>query len=687
MMCRAGALRIVGGTGKISRASTEASGAWRIYTLSMAWARWVSLAVIPLAAGSLAVAAWAVSSGVDSSALPWLLLTILMAAPALVFGHLITHRFPDQSVGALLSGAGLLMLTVGANDTYLAAAQGNPHLPISNLAMSLIQGSWMLLYLPWAFMLLIFPSGRFESQGARRIAGGLLATTAVFALLAGLGATPYANEFQESHRGLGPLAGADVAAVLLLPLFLVLLVLSFVNVARRFKGADAAMKNQIRWLAVAGASVPGTLLMCWIGYLIFKDPSVVVLGLAAMNITIPCVLGLAILSPSPFDAGRVLVSLLSGIILLGAVTAWAVLLLGWPGVASPAEAAFTVAGVAGGTLLVAGQRQRLRRRIGRIFYAEQERVLDAIADLQDRVLANAARPAELESVLRASTGDASLRVGYAALDGGSFHDARGYLVEVADGIPVSLAGQLSGAIIPGNQHSRALNGDSIQALSLLLEMGRQQLELASALAEVEASRSRLLLASHQEARRLERDLHDGAQQRLVALGMSLRVIQARLPARSGELRGNLDQAVAELGTAVAELRQIAHGVRPSALDDGLPAALRQLSGRSPTPLTLVIAEPLPDMAEIVGATAYFVASEAVHNAVRHAQARHISVSLAQSGPSICLRISDDGRGGARRAEGGGLAGLTDRVNALGGRLSLHSSAGNGTTIEAVLPCN
>ncbi|MFQ4149457.1 ATP-binding protein [Arthrobacter sp. LAPM80] len=142
----------------------------------------------------------------------------------------------------------------------------------------------------------------------------------------------------------------------------------------------------------------------------------------------------------------------------------------------------------------------------------------------------------------------------------------------------------------------------------------------------------------------------------------------------------------ELGTAVAELRQLAHGVRPSALDDGLPAALRQLSGRSPTPLTLHIVEPLPEVPEIVGATAYFVASEAVHNATRHAQAQRISIVLKQQGVSISLRISDDGRGGARCAEGGGLAGLTDRVNALGGELRLTSAEGRGTTLEAVLPC-
>lgn len=671
--------------GEITRASTESLSAPRIYTVSMAWARWVSLAVLPLAAGSLIVAAWAVATGVDGAALSWLLLSIVIAIPALIFGHLITHRFPHHAVGALLSAAGLVMVTLGANDTYLAAAQIHPELPINNVLMSLAQGSWMVLYLPWALMLLIFPSGRFESLGARLIAGGLVLVAILFSVLVGLGPTPYANEFQEQHRGLGPVLGADVAALSLLPVFLLLLVLSLRNVIKRFKNAEPTLKNQIRWLAVAGASVPGTLLLCWIGYLIFQDSGVVILGLAAMNIVIPMVLGMAVVRTVPLDAGRVLVATVSSLILLGGIGLWALLLLRWPGVESSPAAVVTVAGVALGTLFAAGFRPRLRRGVGRILYAEHERILDAVATLQRQVFANTARPTELEAVLRKATRDPGLRLGFTARDG-SLHDVAGRPVEKHDGVEVSLEHRIAGIIIPGRDLGRALNAESIKALFPLLEMARQQLELAQALAEVEASRGRLLLATHEERRRLERDLHDGAQQRLVAVGMGLRLIQHHLPPHSEDIRGKLDVAVTELGTAVAELRQIAHGVRPSALDDGLPAALRQLSGRSPTPLHLEIAEPVPELSEIVGATAYFVASEAVHNALKHAQAQRVQIVLAQHGSLISLMVSDDGLGGAHSTAGGGLSGLRDRVNAAGGQLSLTSIAGQGTTVEAIMPC-
>src|SRR6185312_13449189 len=125
----------------------------------MVWARSVSRAAIPLAAALLAMAAWAVIAGADAPAIGWMVLTLAMSLPALVLGQVITRRFPLHGVGALLSCAGLIMLGIGVNDTYLAAAQQDPGIPVSGLLVSMTQGSWMLLYLPWALMLLVFPSG------------------------------------------------------------------------------------------------------------------------------------------------------------------------------------------------------------------------------------------------------------------------------------------------------------------------------------------------------------------------------------------------------------------------------------------------------------------------------------------------------------------------------------------------
>src|SRR5204862_4813206 len=148
-------------------------------------------------------------------------------------------------------------------------------------------------------------------------------------------------------------------------------------------------------------------------------------------------------------------------------------------------------------------------------------------------------------------------------------------------------------------------------------------------------------SGYRERRRLERDLHDGAQQRLVSLGMTLRLAQRHLDDGTVDVDGLLDQGVAELGTAVAELRQIAHGLRPSSLDDGLPAALAALVRTVPV---LVEMDICPDrLPDDVATTAYYVVSEAVTNAVKHAEAKCISLGVARSDGQVLVRGSDDGR--------------------------------------------
>ena len=622
----------------------------------MGWARAVSIAVLPLAVVSLATAAWALAQGVDAPAARWLALCIIMSLPSLVLGHLITRRLPKQAVGALLGGAGLVILAVGCGDTYLAAAQRSSDLPVSGLWISSMQGTWMFLYLPWALMLLVFPGGNLVDRSARRLATGLGIIAVGFGVLAALSPAPYGDPFQEQHRGLGPVPGADIAAVGLLPVFLVLLALSVAHLVKRFRHADPVGRNQIRWLALAGASVPATLLLSWAGYLVNRNESIVMVGLVAMYLFIPTAISVAILREDLYDAGRVLVSSLGALVDVGMVVVLAVLLMLWPGIESRPAFASAVLCAAAGTLALAALRPRIQRMIGHVVYAEHEQLIDAIEAFEGRVFANAALPADLEETLRSSTSDPALRVGYAVSTENGFRDAQGRPVRAEAGVPVALAGRIAGVVVPGSGRGRVFNTETMKALALMVEMGRQQMELSTALAEVEASRTRILLAAHHERKRLERDLHDGAQQRLVALGMALRLLQRQLPARNEALRGMLDESVAELGTAVAELRQIAHGIRPSALDEGLEAALRQLSGRSPTPVRLRIGDSLGLVPEIVGATAYFVAAEAVHNAVKHAGARHITVRLGREGESVRLSVSGDGRGGATCTPGGGTGG-------------------------------
>jgi signal transduction histidine kinase len=258
-------------------------------------------------------------------------------------------------------------------------------------------------------------------------------------------------------------------------------------------------------------------------------------------------------------------------------------------------------------------------------------------------------------------------------------------VDPTGSVPVVIGGEAIGALVAS---SPSLSADLLRevaaASATLVEVVRLRLEVTEALREVEASRARLIHAGNEERRRLERDLHDGAQQRLVSLGMALRLAQRHLDDGTTDMNGLIDQAVAELGTAVVELRQIAHGLRPSSLDDGLHAALAALTQHLPIPVVLEVqSEPLPDD---VATTVYYVTSEAIANAVKHADATRIDVRIARCNGHLEVRITDDGRGGATLTAGTGLAGLNDRVHAVGGALALQSDDGRGTTVEALVPC-
>jgi signal transduction histidine kinase len=200
---------------------------------------------------------------------------------------------------------------------------------------------------------------------------------------------------------------------------------------------------------------------------------------------------------------------------------------------------------------------------------------------------------------------------------------------------------------------------------------------------VRESRVRIVATADEERRRIERDIHDGAQQRLVALAVQLRSAQRRL--RDPEVDSLLAATVKELQVAVEELRELARGVHPAILtEDGLAAALESLVSRIPFPVDLEAAEGrLPAQVE---ATAYFVACEALANVVKHAQASTATVRAVRRNGLLLVEIEDDGIGGAAAENGSGLRGLADRVEALGGRLRVESPTEGGTRIVGEIPC-
>ncbi|MFI5563024.1 sensor histidine kinase [Amycolatopsis japonica] len=224
------------------------------------------------------------------------------------------------------------------------------------------------------------------------------------------------------------------------------------------------------------------------------------------------------------------------------------------------------------------------------------------------------------------------------------------------------------------------------AAGLVLDNQRLAAELEERLVEVQASRARIVAAADDERRRVERDLHDGAQQRLVSVVLLLRMAERRLgddltPAVATLLTGTID----ELQATVTELRELARGLRPPILTEaGLIPAVRSLLARVPIAVDLAGAD-VPRLSGAVEATAYFVVSEAVTNALKHAQAEQVRVCIRVEEDGLRVDVHDDGVGTADIGGGSGLHGLRDRVRALGGELTVASEPGSGTTVSAVIP--
>jgi PAS domain S-box-containing protein len=217
------------------------------------------------------------------------------------------------------------------------------------------------------------------------------------------------------------------------------------------------------------------------------------------------------------------------------------------------------------------------------------------------------------------------------------------------------------------------------------EVHRLNAELHARLEELAASRARIVTAGDVERRRLERNLHDGAQQRLVTLALTLRVVLAKLDTDPAAARAALAGAGDELALALDELRELARGLHPAVLSDhGLRAAVAMLAGRAPIPVDIaeVLDERLPEPVE---AAAYYLIAEALTNVTKYARASEVRVRVAANEASVFVEVSDDGAGGADPAAGSGLRGLADRVEALGGSLAVESPAGAGTSLRAEIP--
>jgi signal transduction histidine kinase len=318
----------------------------------------------------------------------------------------------------------------------------------------------------------------------------------------------------------------------------------------------------------------------------------------------------------------------------------------------------------------------------------------AVSGLVERLGGSLADDREIRDALAAALGDPELALTYWLPDGERWIDCCGESVPDPtrmDDVATTLV-RHEGAPVAALVHDPRLKEqpellETVSAAAgLALENHRLEAALRARVEELRTSRARIVEASYAARRQLERDLHDGAQQRLVALALDLRLARSKLdkdPTAAGQL---LDASIAELSQATEELRELARGIHPALLTDrGLGAALDALAARAPLPVELgkVPDERLP---EAVEAAAYFVVAEALTNVAKYAAATHAEVSVERSNGALLVEVRDDGVGGADPAAGSGLRGLADRLAALDGRLQVESPGGRGTLVRAEVPC-
>lgn len=318
----------------------------------------------------------------------------------------------------------------------------------------------------------------------------------------------------------------------------------------------------------------------------------------------------------------------------------------------------------------------------------------AVAELVESLGRAEDRRGSLRGALAAALGDSSLTLAYWIPARAAYVDAAGRAVELpAPGSSrIATTIERGGAPLAVVLHDASLaeDRDLVRAVggaaALTLENERLAAELRARIEELRASRARIVDAADAERRRLERDLHDGAQQRLVALALDLRLASASVESDPAGARAMLEAAIAELAEATAELRELARGIHPATLTErGLEAAVSALAGRAALPVELT-GLPEERFAPPVESAAYFVVAEALTNVARYAGATHAEVEMRRDNGTLVVEVRDDGVGGADPARGSGLRGLADRVGAVDGRIAVTSPAGRGTTIHAEIPC-
>jgi signal transduction histidine kinase len=655
----------------------------------------LALAAVVLIVGGLVFDRIAADRHVAAAGPLWLypFLVAAIVAPAVV-GALIATRRPGNPIGWILVLGGLSLAVVLEAQTYaLLALDVYPgSLPGGSWA-ALVASQWPLFFVWPVAVAFVFPDGRLPSRKWLPFAVFAVVSTALLVLLLVL--SPKLEQPFSEVQNPFPLRLPDALGFLRLPVWLGVFASLFVGAAaahHRYRRSEGIERLQMLWLAYAALLIPLGVVCFLVSGLVLGDPGDGALAfLLAMEAIVALAVGVAITRYRLYDIDR----LINRTLVYTAVTASlglvyaAVSVLG--GVVAGRGSTWVTAFAA---LVVAGAFGPLRRRAQAVvdwrFDRRRYEGLRRVRAFVDDVREGRSEPERVGAVIAAALRDPSAELFFRLPASEAYADAlAGVIADPPHGGRAVTKVEHRGQEIAVLVHAPALLDrpdllrSVLAAASLAIEIARLRLEVRLQLAEVEDSRARVVRAGYEERRRLERDLHDGAQQRLVTLGIVLRRLQRSLPREARILGPALDSAVDEIGGAIEDLRTIAAGVRPPRLDEGLAAALADLARAAPVAVELETThERFPPQVE---AAAYFVVCEAVTNAVKHASPSVVRVEATVVAESLRL-VVDDGIGGATLAGGTGLTGLVDRVEAEGGTLLINSQAGAGTRIEAEIPC-
>jgi signal transduction histidine kinase len=542
-------------------------------------------------------------------------------------------------------------------------------LPLASAVATVSTGIWPLTLAGLLALLLVFPDGRLRGRLWRAVPLAYAAAT-ILLIIALWGARKVDGQVVlESSGGLRValmIAGQVVVAACL--------VAAIVSLVVRYRSGDDVVRLRLRWLTFAGVVVVALLVAGWvmsIGFGVTLEVAYAPLLIAIVAL-VPVAVAIAIVRHDLFDIDRLLsdsaawaVTLMLSAAIFGGVV------LGVSELLSRSSRLDVTAAATVTALVLLPLYRYVSAAVARVVDRDRFVAVARVEDFAAEVRAGSREPEEIEAVLREAQGDPGLRLVLA--DREAWVDLSGAPCDLGEAITLEFGGDAVARI--------AITRSSARARRRLMALSRAAavpIEVCRLRLGLRASRARLAEATIAERRRLERDLHDGAQQRLIATGMRLRSVQRDLdPARSAEI----ERAIAELEGTVAELRQLAQGIRPSRLDDGLGPALEAVRAATPIPMDLDVS-PLSALDEVQTVSAYLVVSEAVANVLKHASATRVGVRIDETGGRLCVEVSDDGVGGV--PVNGALTALRDRVESVGGTVTITSPSGSGTTITAVL---